>query len=311
MDTGSGLGRGIFSSPLRCSDSFSQVAQAQRLTCLFSPSRQKSAAYKHLIVEGFHPTRISSIILSSPLVTSFVLLSLWLLFTQRRRQSSLLRDKEFGRGALWVLLDQWLLGISWAWDKQAAWILQRGGKSNMNLPVSVPLGSKWTFLLLQVHSGADTCSFEATAEALIDVSGVTPSPPGCGVSRRENGSSFDSSFNPQVDFRQYPHTSMCVSMKVKGKQQMCFDYWKTQWDVPSNMESNYFVLHSSFKLRDKTTSFILIWLLSVLKWKFKVWTFTSFSFILWRKLLLTHPVASADHWWMVLRPSINFNSFRF
>lgn len=137
-----------------------------------------------------------------------------------------------------------LLGISWAWGKQTAWILQNGGKSNMNVPVSVPLGENWTFLLRRLISGST-------------------------------------------------HTlpCMCVSTKAKGKQQMCLDYWITQWDVPSNTESNYFVLHSGFKLREKKnhTSFILIWLLSVLKWKFKAWTFPSLSFTLWRKRLLTHP----------------------
>lgn len=56
LDTVSGLREGIFSSPLRCSDFLIRVAQIQGLTWLFPSSRQKSAAYKHLIVEGFHPT---------------------------------------------------------------------------------------------------------------------------------------------------------------------------------------------------------------------------------------------------------------
>lgn len=137
-------------------------------------------------------------------------------------------------------------------------------------------------------------------------SGITPSPPGWGVWEQRMGQALPA---PSMS-RLISGISVCVSKKAKGKQQMCFDYWITQRDVSSNMESNYFVLHSGFKLREKNTSLVLIWLLSVLKWKFKVWTFPSLSFILWRKLLLTHPMASADHWWMVLRPAINFNSFR-
>jgi len=68
------------------------------------------------------------------------------------------------------------MGVSQAWDKQVAWILQSVWKSNMNVPTSVPLGNRQAFLLPWVHVKTDVCSFEATVKALIDVSEVRLSP---------------------------------------------------------------------------------------------------------------------------------------
>lgn len=157
---------------------------------------------------------ISSTFLSFHLVTTFSSHLSCFFFQSPREEDihpSLVRNRERGRGAAWntqrALLDQLLqMGISQAWDKQTAQMLQPGWKSNANVPACVPLGNRQVILLPWVHAGADACSFEATAKALIDVSGARLSLCGCGSLKTKRGQSVNNSFDRSIDLRQYTHT---------------------------------------------------------------------------------------------------------
>lgn len=176
-----------------------QGGTSPRSDLTISPLKTKVYRIQTVNNRDISAAGISSVILSLHLVTVFSS-CLCFLITQRRRCSPFTGQKrrvwQAVWNTLWVLLDQLSrMGVSQAWDKQAAWILQSGWKSSTNVPTSVPLGNRQAFLLPWVHTRADACSFEATVKALIDVSGVRLSPPGYGSSGTEHGQIFDNFFN--------------------------------------------------------------------------------------------------------------------
>ena len=101
--------------------------------------------YKLLIRETFQSAGISSVILA--FLLSLVLF-LSLLFNHPAQETFTLHWSEtrvWQRGCLKkfleALLDQLLwVGISQAWDKQAAWILQGGGKEQHERACPCPTG---------------------------------------------------------------------------------------------------------------------------------------------------------------------------
>lgn len=204
LDTGSGLRECIFSSLLRCSDFLIQVAQIQGLTWPFPSSRQKSAAYKHVIVEGFHPTGIFFIILIFPLAAS-IFSSLPLTFSHPEKKTFTLHSSE--RKSLAEGLHEKPCQSSWTSN---CWELAEPGINKQPGNFRMVERATWTCLVLSLWGKnehfSSTCTLEQMPDPLKPLQkfqwnhSITSWMGGLGT---ESGSSFASSFNAQVHFRHF------------------------------------------------------------------------------------------------------------